>query len=84
MEGCFMFQWGWGVVFQMGGAPWVGTSILVGGGEVSKKIVRCGGGGRPHYGKPWRVVTLKNLLGKGCIWQGEWSHYEVCFSKGCI
>ena len=52
MEGCFMFQWGWGVVFQMGGAPWVGTSILVGGGGGFEKNRKMWGGDAPTMGNP--------------------------------
>ena len=74
---------GVGGCFSDGGRPMGGDINFGGGGGGFEKNRKMWGGGR-HFGKPWRVVTLKNLLGKGCIWQGEWSHYEVCFSKGCI
>ena len=64
MEGCFIFQWGGGGVFQMvgasflsggvGGATW-GASVLVGGGV--RKNSKDGGGAPsppmppPLYGK---------------------------------
>ena len=56
MEGCFMFQWGGEVVFQMGELHFKvggGISFGVGGGGGLKKIIRCGA---PlpcpfHYGK---------------------------------
>ena len=64
MEGCFMFQWGWGV-FQMGGGEegfifkWKGMphgdGISFDRGT-SKKNCRVGGGDASlcplHYGKP--------------------------------
>ena len=55
MEGCFIFQWGGGGVFQMvgasflsggvGGATW-GASVLLGGGV--RKNSKDGGGEHPH------------------------------------
>ena len=49
---------GVGGCFSDGGRPMGGDINFGGGGEVSKKIVRCGGGGdAPTMGNP-----------------GEWSH----------
>ena len=55
MEGCFTFQWGrGGVVFQMGGASFLG-GVLMGGSEKNR---RMGGGAAPMSPSLWEPCVV--------------------------
>ena len=67
MEGCFMFQWWGGVLFQMGGFifKW-GASVLVGG--FSEKIIRWGWAPPfPHVPPLWETLVCVCVCVCACM-----------------